>query len=244
MVRYSSQYGKVRNRFEFLSWPLSIYDESKELHRDDFRIQGKSYKKPRYPIRAMTYWWVSYVIREEVDRLKRPLVIADVGCERGLLKRFVPPIEGSHWIGLDIRVDSSVHLAHYDEFYKCDFDQTLPLLDSSVDMVAFLNVFEHLPRPTFIMAELARILRPEGMALIAHPVYPKFIAKIKKRQYVKQFKSGRRKYGEHTIAFWPDRSRRLAEQAGFNVELMTSPLTPRSISVTSSGRSSIRSTMM
>lgn len=173
-------------------------------------------------IRAMTYWWVSYVIREEVDRLKRPLVIADVGCERGLLKRFVPPIEGSHWIGLDIRVDSSVHLAHYDEFYKCDFDQTLPLLDSSVDMVAFLNVLEHLPRPTFIMAELARILRPEGMALIAHPVYPKFIAKIKERQYVKQFKSGRRKYGEHTIAFWPDRSQRLAEQAGFNVELMTS----------------------
>ncbi len=213
---------KTRSRFQFLSWPLSIYDESKELHQDDYRIQGKTYKKPRYPIRAMTYWWVSCVIKEELERLHRPLVIADIGCERGLLKRFVPPWEECRWIGLDLREDELMPLAHYHEFHEFDFNQPLPIEDNSVDIVAFLNVLEHLPRPEFAMTELRRILRPGGMALIAHPIYPKLIARIREKQYANEFKKGNRHYGEHTAAFWPERSRHLAVQSGFDVEFMTS----------------------
>jgi len=223
IMKFLQKFKKVRHRFQFLTWPLDIYNESDELHCDDFCIQGKTYKKPKYPIRAMTYWWVSNVIREEITRLNRPLTIVDVGCERGLLKRFATPhIEKNYWIGLDLRKDLMIKSANYNEFHLCDFNQKLPLPDNTVDIVACLNVIEHLQEYEFAMSELLRILRPNGMALISHPVYPKFIAKIRERQYATQFEKGNRKYGEHAAAFWPAKSYNMAKQIGFNVEFMTS----------------------
>jgi 2-polyprenyl-3-methyl-5-hydroxy-6-metoxy-1,4-benzoquinol methylase len=139
------------SRFALLFYPLESYNDSKELRRDDYRIQGKTYKKPLYPIRAMTYWWVTHVLREELQRLCRPLVIADIGCERGLLKRFVPTTiikEGSnHWIGMDMRKEPEIDFSGYNEFHICDFNEGLPLGSSSIDVVALLNVLEHLTRP-------------------------------------------------------------------------------------------------
>jgi len=160
--------------------------------------------------------------------LNRPIVIVDIGCERGLLKRFVPPHAPSsvsskdYWIGLDLRIDDAVSLANYDEFHKCDFDKTLPLEDSTVDVVAFINTLEHLPRPEFTMSEIKRILRPGGVAIVIHPVYPKLIAIIRQKQYAAQFAKGNRNYGEHTVAFWPERSRKLAQEIGFTVEFTAS----------------------
>jgi hypothetical protein len=71
------------------------------------------------------------------------------------------------------------------------------------------------------MSELRRILRPGGVALVAHPVYPKFIARVRQKQYARQFRKGDRHYGEHTTAFWLARSRDLAVNAGFEVEFIT-----------------------
>jgi SAM-dependent methyltransferase len=215
-------------RFSLLTYPLEVYNESEELHRDDYRIQGKSYNKPLYPIRAMTYWYSTFVIRAERIRLNRPLVIADIGCERGLLKRFVPAhapssiVGKDYWIGLDLRLEETASLASYDEYNLCDFDKVLPVKDAAVDVVAFINVLEHLPRPEFTLAEIKRILKPGGVVILIHPVYPKLVAIIRQRQYAAEIARGIRKYGDHTVAFWPDRSRKLAQHMGFTVEFMAS----------------------
>ncbi|MDD3248995.1 MAG: methyltransferase domain-containing protein [Smithellaceae bacterium] len=213
-------------RFDFFSYPLESYNDSDCLHRADYRIQGKTYIKPLYPIRAMTYWWVTHVLREEIRRLHSTLVIADIGCERGLLKRFVPleikKTGSSYWIGMDMRKDQDMDMAGYDEFHICDFNKGLSLENKQVNVVALLNVIEHLQQPEFIMTEIMRILKLQGVALIALPVYPKLIAKIRERQYISEFNKGQRKYGNHTVAFWPNRIIELALSVGFRIEFSAS----------------------
>ncbi len=211
---------RVGNRFVFLSWPLTIFKQSDELRKPDFPLQGEV-KRTRFPIMALRYWWVACAIQEEVKRLGRSPVIADVGCGKGILKRFTPPIEGVHWIGLDVNVNREVLvLANYDELHLCDLDVGIPLSESTTDIVVCLHVLEHLPRPEFTIRELARILRPGGLMLLGHPVVPRWVAYLCEYRFSRQCKTGKRKQGRHIHAFWPNRSLRLAEQAGLHVEFM------------------------
>lgn len=50
-----------------------------------------------------------------------------------------------------------------------DPDKSLPLADSSVDMIVSSSVFEHIENPGFVSQELDRILRPGGWLLARTP---------------------------------------------------------------------------
>lgn len=215
-----SLWERVGNRFRFLSWPLTIFGQSDELRKSDFPLREEA-KKTRFPIRALRYWWVACAIQEEVKRLGRSPVIADVGCGKGILKRSTPPIEDARWIGLDFHLNREVlALVHYDELHSCDLDVGIPLSESTADIVICLHVLEHLPRPEFTIRELARILRPGGLMLLSHPVVPWWVVHLQMWQFSRQFKTGKRKQGRHVQVFHPGRSRRLAEQAGLHLEFM------------------------
>lgn len=201
-----------------LEWSLDLYDQATVIRREDFPIRPEA-KRTRYPLRTMRYWWVINAMLDESARLDRPPVIADVGCWQGILNRFVPDIDGARWIGLDWDInDRCRQQADYDQLISCDFDQTLPLADDSVDIAVCLHVLEHLPRPEFTMSELARIVRPGGVVLIGFPVLPRWLSWFRERQFARQFAEGSRKPGQHCQAFWPTRSRRLATDAGLRVE--------------------------
>lgn len=209
------------SRFRFLKWSLSIFEESEEIRRADFPIPEEA-KSRKFPIRALRYWWISCAVQEELQRRHSPPVIADVGCGGGMLKRFIPPIEGAHWIGLDFRYQKErMEIAKYDRFLECDFDRTLPLPDSAADIVICSHVLEHLPRPEFTAAELARILRPGGMLLIGVPVAPKIIARIREWQFQRQIRAGTRGRGHHINAFWPRRVERIVGQKGMVIDFMS-----------------------
>jgi SAM-dependent methyltransferase len=136
------------SRFRFLKWPLGIFEESEEIRRADFPIPEEA-KSRKFPIRARRYWWISCAVQEELQSRHSPPVIADVGCGGGMLKRFIPPIEGAHWIGLDFRYQKErMEIAKYDRFLECDFDRTLPLPDSAADIVMCWNIF---PAPNLLL---------------------------------------------------------------------------------------------
>jgi SAM-dependent methyltransferase len=209
------------SRFRFVVKPLSPINQNEEIRKPDFPF-SEDVRKRKYPVRALRYWWMHCVIEEEANRLGKPITIVDVGCDRGIIKRFIPPIKHAHWIGLDIDTNrEGIHLAKYDELVRCDFDEQLALPDASVDIVICSHVLEHLPRPEFTMGEIARILRPGGMLLVGVPTAPKFIAQIREKQFAKELKSGKRKIGQHIHVFWLNRLRKLIEHAGLQVEFST-----------------------
>lgn len=211
---------KKYSRFRFTKWPLTILEESKELRKKDFNIPAEA-KSRKYPIRALRYWWLHYSVQEEVGRIHGPATIADIGCETGLLRRFIPEIDGARWIGLDIKIDGErLKTTGYDEVHCCDFNDPLPLENSTADIVICSHVLEHVPRPPFTVGELARILKPGGLMLIGVPVAPKIIAHVREWQFARQFKAGTRKKGHHMHSFWPRRICGIMEKCGIEVEFV------------------------
>jgi SAM-dependent methyltransferase len=208
------------SRFRFVRWPLTILEESKELRNEDFEIPAEA-KSRKYPVRALRYWWLHCAVQEEIQWVDGALAIADIGCGPGLLKRFIPEIDGARWIGLDRNVESErLNTAGYDDIYGCDFDEPLPLPNAAVDIAICSHVLEHVPRPRFTMGELSRILKPGGLALIGVPVAPKVVARLREWQFAKEFKSGKRKPGHHIHCFWPKRICGIAENCGLCVEFV------------------------
>jgi SAM-dependent methyltransferase len=209
------------SRFRFVSEPLDAIDRNDEIRKPDFPF-SKELEKTRYPVRALRYWWMHCVIQDELKRIDHAPVIVDVGCDRGIIKRFIPPVKNARWIGLDIDTNrEGIALAKYDELHQCDFDEGLPLADASIDIAICSHVLEHLPRPEFTMREIARILRPGGLLLVGVPTAPKFIAHFRERQFARQLQAGTRKQGQHIHVFWSKRLRRIAEQVGLQVEFST-----------------------
>ena len=191
-----------------------------ELRRDDFPLPARA-KLTRYPIRVMRYWWAICAIQDEMRRLQRPLVIADLGSERGMTKRLCPPLPGMHWIGLDVDVNHHMLAeAGYDETYACDFDQPIPLPDCSVDILVCLHVLEHLPRPEFTLAEIRRVLRPSGILLAGSPTAPAWVNVLVERRFDRALTAAKRVQGSHLQAFSPGRWRRLLHREEFAIEFM------------------------
>jgi len=177
------------SRFRFAGWPLTILEESEELRKGEFEIPAEA-KSRKYPVRALRYWWLHCAVQEEIQRIDGSPTIADIGCGPGLLKRFIQKVDGARWIGLDINTDSQrLKTAGYHEVHRCDFNEPLPLQDSTADIVICSHVLEHVPRPQFTMGELSRILKPEGLMLVGVPVAPKVIAHVREWQFARQWPS-------------------------------------------------------
>jgi SAM-dependent methyltransferase len=114
-------------------------------------------------------------IRELVDPLlNRPLRVLDVGCGsgyflEGLGKTYRErgwPIDGN-LLGIDI--DLSSYGAADVPARVVDINSTLPLPDSSYDLILAIEVFEHSRAPYLLMQDVARVLAPGGTLIISVP---------------------------------------------------------------------------
>ena len=220
----SSLFKTLGKHPQYFQWPLSLFEESVELRKDSFPLDQKT-KNTKYPIRVLRYWWVICAINDEIKKLKSSYVIADIGCDRAILKRLLPTPDGGYIVGMDLKRSLEINredlkLAQYDDLIACNLNEGIPLPDSSVNILVNLHVMEHLNKPEFTIREFSRVLRPGGLMLIGFPVLPKAFARIRERQFAQQFKSGTRVLGQHQHAFWRDRVRRFVHAAGLNIEFM------------------------
>ena len=210
----------VRSRLRLLSWPLEVINKTGELRKADFPLSDRA-KSTRYPLRAMRYWWAVCAIRDEYKKRKNPLVIVDAGCERGMLKRLTPAMRRSRWIGLDKNIrHGDLKRVGYDQCIPCDLTQGIPLRDDGADIVVSLHVLEHMPEPDVAIREFVRILRPGGVMLIAVPVLPRILARMRQRQFNRQLRSGERRLGGHVYAFSPGILCGIAKSIGLEPEFM------------------------
>lgn len=211
----------VRERFEALRWPLSSLPERVAGTRSEGIINSRAAGK-RFPIRALRYWWVRCALLQEIRERNKETIVADAGCSRGNIRRFVGEIPNVKWVGLDWKIDdASLRECGYSKTYQCDFDEPLPLPDRSVDVIVFLHVIEHLPRPDFTVSEFSRVLRPGGLVLAGSPVAPAFIAKAREWQLRVRMKKGKSKPGGHINSMDCVRWKRLLGDAGMDVEMLT-----------------------
>ncbi|MFJ6619572.1 methyltransferase domain-containing protein [Kitasatospora sp. NPDC091335] len=103
-------------------------------------------------------------------------VVVDLGCGTGPTLRAVSRIAPrASLIGIDRSAESlhQVHAAlagHKGQMATivADLCDRLPCSDESVDVVLSYNTIECLPDPQEMLAEVARVLRPGGRAVIAH----------------------------------------------------------------------------
>jgi SAM-dependent methyltransferase len=125
---------------------------------------------------------VSYLARnfaatedENRDAILRALVprpgglLVDLGCGDGVFSAEVGRALGAgRIVGVEF-VDSIARGASDAgvEVLVADLGERLPIEDASVDVVHSNQVIEHLPRTDHFMAEIRRILKPDGYAVIS-----------------------------------------------------------------------------
>lgn len=210
-----------RLRFRFFLWPAAALGEQAQLWQSE-PIGKPADRNSRFPLRMMRYWWTGCALQDEHRRLGRPLTVFDVGCGKGILRKYVGDSISARWVGLDMKLDRArLAAAGYDELYTCDFDQPLAVADASADAVAFLHVLEHVPRPDFTLSELVRILRPGGVLLAGSPVAPQWVARLRERWFQRQLRQGQRVAGNHINCFWPARWSAMVRTEGLNLEMLT-----------------------
>lgn len=124
-----------------------------------------------------SYWW-HVAKRDLVTRLLTRhfpapgrLVEGGIGSARNLLHfREI----GYDVTGFDI-LDDAVELARergLNDVHVHDLTQPWPVDDGSVRAVVLLDVLEHLPNPAAVLGHVARILCPDGGAVVTVPAYP------------------------------------------------------------------------
>jgi SAM-dependent methyltransferase len=115
------------------------------------------------------YWWVG--------GLAGGRRVLDAGCGVGYGSAMLADAGASDVVGIDVASDAIAAAAEANqqvEFVIGDV-HALPFEDSSFDLVVCFEVIEHVTEQDAVIAELARVLMPDGVLAISSPnrgVYP------------------------------------------------------------------------
>ncbi|MBV2350335.1 methyltransferase domain-containing protein [Synechococcus sp. HK05] len=93
--------------------------------------------------------------------------ILDLGCGSGALLERLAGMGYRKLTGVDIRPPAASAWIRYEQ---ADLDLfQLNAADGSFDLASAVEVIEHIENPGFFLAELARLLKPGGLALLTTP---------------------------------------------------------------------------
>ena len=101
-----------------------------------------------------------------VDLRERPLKILDVGSAAvlgSISYRDLFATQSWHYVGLDTQPGPNVDVVATDPYRWRDF------ADASFDVVVSGQAFEHIEWPWLTIVEIARVLKPNGLAAITAP---------------------------------------------------------------------------
>jgi ubiquinone/menaquinone biosynthesis C-methylase UbiE len=97
------------------------------------------------------------------------LVVADVGCSAGFIADELAGAKAEKTYGFDI--DEPGLAKARERFgaqveFVCAPGEALPLPDESLDLVVFNHIYEHVVDPDAVIADIRRVLKPEGIAYL------------------------------------------------------------------------------
>lgn len=210
----------IQRWIPFCCWKLRPHHSYVDLTPPDGGL-SRHVQKADYSLRLQRYWWAANKLADEARLLDREMVVVDMGCERGWLKRFTDPKVSIRWIGLDGDISKpSLAATKYDELIQCDFNQPLPLPNDCADVVVSLHVFEHLPNPDSAASEVARVLRTGGVFLAGSPTMPAPLAPVRTVMLQARDKAGRNRHWGHVRSFSPATWFNVCIRAGLRLEFI------------------------
>jgi len=133
-----------------------------ELHGGSWRA-SRDPKEVAPGSRAMADWIIAAY--EQAIRQHARGVIVDVGCGTmpyyGIYRDQVTEAIGVDWPG-------SPHQTSHVDLY-CDLNDAILIADASVDTILCTDVLEHIFKPDKLWREMFRVLRADGVGIIAVP---------------------------------------------------------------------------
>jgi len=158
-----------REKLKNVSWEAfwRHYNEQVPTIEEEFELWGP-YHQHRHEMR---YDLVAAEVRRFLPRGGRVL---DVGCGSALVADRVRDLDGTY-VGFDF---GGHHIEYAAKKYRDITDRSLrtvfargdaqkmPLADSSVDVVVFSEVIEHLLQPELAVWDIARVLKPGGVLVM------------------------------------------------------------------------------
>ena len=103
-----------------------------------------------------------------IHRLGANASCIDIGCGTGLLTRHLP----GRAVGIDLNprnLQKARQYAPAARFVLCDAEGSTPIRDQSFDVAVCTEMLEHLLHPRRALAEIHRLLRPEGWLIGSVP---------------------------------------------------------------------------
>ncbi|MDR2337792.1 MAG: class I SAM-dependent methyltransferase [Deltaproteobacteria bacterium] len=92
--------------------------------------------------------------------------VLDIGCGNSPFRFLIHPSQ-AEYLGVDIKAASNFG---YQNQAKIEFDgENLPFLDGSIENIIFTEVLEHLENPENLIAEMYRVLKAGGKAVVTIP---------------------------------------------------------------------------
>jgi hypothetical protein len=88
-----------------------------------------------------------------------------------ILKRLFPSLTGSEYCGPHHKSGSRVFIQRYLRWVRHEDLTTLSFADNKFDLVVTLDVFEHVPDYRKALAEIYRVLRPDGWLAFTIPFF-------------------------------------------------------------------------
>jgi len=94
------------------------------------------------------------------------LTAADVGCSAGFIADELAGAGAARTYGVDIDVPglraARTRFGDHVQFV-CAAGQALPFPDASLDVVVFNHIYEHVVDPDAVIADVKRVLKPDGV---------------------------------------------------------------------------------
>jgi ubiquinone/menaquinone biosynthesis C-methylase UbiE len=119
--------------------------------------------------------WTRRAMLARLGELPPACTVLDVGCSTGhLLEDLHRNVPHARLIGVDLvanglrKAHATIPQARLLQADAC----ALPLADGSVDAVVSANLLEHVPDDVRALAEIFRVLRPGGRAVVVIPLGP------------------------------------------------------------------------
>ena len=152
-----------------------------------------------------------------------PRDILDVGCGTGrLLRKAKQQWSNAHLVGIDAAakmIQQATQLFPEAEFHVA-MAEALPLPDASVDLAFSTLSFHHWANQAKGISEIARVLRPQGLFVLADITIPRWML-----VFVRHFRHNN-----------PAKIREMFTQAGLTVELQQQPLRWSRVLLVTAGR--------
>lgn len=132
-------------------------------------LEEEWYSRSNHPVallRAENNIRTPWIASEIKKRFEGPVRVMDIGCGAGFLSNALAG-EGHVVSGIDISEPSLKVAKKHDKAGTVDYRlanaYALPYPDQSFDAVCAMDVLEHVEMPHRLIAEAARVLKPEGV---------------------------------------------------------------------------------